>query len=186
MVEKMDQQTQERLIAKSDPRHEQAQRVLDEAHKFWKLQPYMGAVQWIEDTLGRLVIFTRGEYRPELMAGVDRTGSRAEFFQLPDPTPEPMEAITHTAGVGLQIGGRILQRCAVCGAVLIDQATDPQRHPRLACFEMGDQVTVRPGQPRRDWITTRHEAGDELPGDSCYLVDALEDGDANARDQLQA
>jgi len=165
------------MIPTSDPRHEQSNRVIDEAQKFWNLQPYVGAVQWIEDTLGRLVIFTRGEYRAELLAGVDRIGSQVELYQLPDPLPEPPDVITHTAGVGLQIGGRILQRCAVCGAVLVDKPASPQRHPRLECFGIGLLVHVVPGLPREAWATTRHEAGDELPGDSCYLVDAPEDGD---------
>lgn len=50
-----------------------AQKLLDAAHKFWSAcheEGQHGAVQWLTGTLGELVIFTRGEYRQQLMANI--------------------------------------------------------------------------------------------------------------------
>lgn len=69
-------------IPRSDPRHAAAQRVLHAMHDFWKLAPIRGAVQWIEDTDGHLVVFTRGEYRDAIRAAIGEALSPEQFFAL--------------------------------------------------------------------------------------------------------
>lgn len=54
------------VIKKEDPRHAAAQKVIDAMEEFFCLQPTAGAVQWIEDSLGRVIVFTRGEYRDKI------------------------------------------------------------------------------------------------------------------------
>ena len=49
------------------------QKLLDAAHEFWNAcieEGQDGAVQWLMGTSGELVIFTRGEYREQLMANI--------------------------------------------------------------------------------------------------------------------
>lgn len=61
-----------------------AQKLLDAAYKFWQAcnkEGQFGAVQWLQDTNGRVLIFTRGEYRAELLAGVERfLGDKVHHF----------------------------------------------------------------------------------------------------------
>jgi len=50
-----------------------AQTLLDSAHDFWKAcysEGQHGAVQWLIGTGGELIIFTRGEFRDQLMANI--------------------------------------------------------------------------------------------------------------------
>lgn len=50
-----------------------AQKLLAAAHEFWSAcheEGQYGAVQWLTGTTGELVIFTRGEYRQQLMANI--------------------------------------------------------------------------------------------------------------------
>jgi len=58
-----------------EKRRECGQKLLDAAHDYWEAcrsegQP--GAVQWLIGTDGDMVIFTRGEYRHQLMANIDK------------------------------------------------------------------------------------------------------------------
>lgn len=49
------------------------QKLLDAAHEFWRAchaEGQSGAVQWLTGTLGEVVIFTRGEYRDQLMTNI--------------------------------------------------------------------------------------------------------------------
>jgi hypothetical protein len=62
------------LIPQNDPRHAAATAVLEAMHAYWKLDPFGGAVRWIEDAEGRIVIFSRGEYRIRLMSNIDDLG----------------------------------------------------------------------------------------------------------------
>ena len=76
------------MIELDDPRAQAAREVIEAMHKFFKLQPHNGAVQWIEDDTGRVVIFTRGEYRHALMGAVDALAPSAacapEFIAIPE------------------------------------------------------------------------------------------------------
>ncbi len=55
-------------------RYKAAKKLLDAAHKFWSAcheEGQYGAVQWLTGTHGETVIFTRGEYREQLMYNID-------------------------------------------------------------------------------------------------------------------
>lgn len=60
-------------ILKDSARGKAAQALLDAAHTFWKecnKAGQYGAVQWLIGADGSLVVFTRGEYRQQLLAGI--------------------------------------------------------------------------------------------------------------------
>jgi len=65
-------------------RHEAATVLLAAAHAYWKAcsrENQTGAIQWLTDTDGALVIFTRGEYRETLMGNIDKLrGQKIHFF----------------------------------------------------------------------------------------------------------
>lgn len=69
------------MITKDDPRHAAATAVIEAMHAFWKLDRFGGAVRWIEDASGRVVVFTRGEYRDRMMAAVNGPTMPIEEFQ---------------------------------------------------------------------------------------------------------
>jgi hypothetical protein len=56
-----------------DKRYAAGQKLLDAAYEFWKAchaEGQYGAVQWLTGTNGELIIFTRGEYRTQLMNNI--------------------------------------------------------------------------------------------------------------------
>ena len=56
-----------------DKRQAAGQKLLDAAHEFWSAcnqEGQYGAVQWLTGTAGELLIFTRGEYRDQLMENI--------------------------------------------------------------------------------------------------------------------
>ena len=58
----------------SHPVYLAAEALLAAAHEFWQAKQDAGqgaAVVWVTDTDGRTLIFTRGEYREQLMSVVD-------------------------------------------------------------------------------------------------------------------
>jgi hypothetical protein len=59
-----------------------AQKAIDAMHEFWKVAPQKNAVQWLEDSQGRVLIFTRGEYRDGIMQAIaeKRPLSDVQFF----------------------------------------------------------------------------------------------------------
>ena len=64
-------------------RREAGSRLLAAAHEFWtacQIEGQSGAVQWLEGTGGELIIFTRGEYRRQLMAAVDGPHGNTHLF----------------------------------------------------------------------------------------------------------
>jgi hypothetical protein len=69
-------------IQTNDPRHAAAQKAIDAMHDFWKLAPCGGAVQWIEDTDGRLIVFTRGEYRDAIRNAIGEGLLPEQLFEL--------------------------------------------------------------------------------------------------------
>lgn len=75
-------------ILRDDPRYAAAQRVINAMHEFWKLAPSGGAVQWIEDSDGRLVVFTRGEYRAAIREAIGEALHPEEYFELVDSDVE--------------------------------------------------------------------------------------------------
>jgi hypothetical protein len=67
-----------------DKRFAAGQKLLDAAQEFWEAcheQGQYGAIQWLEGTGGELLIYTRGEYRQQLMANVHNMPSaKVHYF----------------------------------------------------------------------------------------------------------
>jgi len=63
-------------------------------HDFWTLSPSGGAVQWIEDTDGHLVVFTRGEYRSAIRKAIEDNLQPEQFFELQDDDDDEQAAKT--------------------------------------------------------------------------------------------
>lgn len=78
--------------------HECAVGLSQAGHDFWKVcksEDGGSAVRWLELTDGTLIIFTRGEYRQELMNGIDRIPGKAEMiFEIPDEDDEEIFGIS--------------------------------------------------------------------------------------------
>lgn len=66
-------------------RQEAGAKLLEAAQEFWDAcheEGQYGAVQWLEGSLGELLIYTRGEYRQQLMANIHGMSSaKVHFFQ---------------------------------------------------------------------------------------------------------
>ena len=69
-----------------------AQELLDAVHKYWKWRQsngLHGAVCWIRDTSGRLLVFTRGEYASVIERLVEKqSGIRWEMESEDEKCPE--------------------------------------------------------------------------------------------------
>ena len=76
-------------ITFDDPRYGAAVRVLRAMHDYWKLDPGRCAVRWIEDTDGRVVIFTTGEYRDRIMAAIHGNMQPTERFERRELSEPP-------------------------------------------------------------------------------------------------
>jgi len=53
------------------------QKLLDAAQEFWEAchaEGQYGAIQWLEGTNGELLIYTRGEYRTQLLNNIPSFG----------------------------------------------------------------------------------------------------------------
>lgn len=72
-------------IPVSDPRHAAAMAVIDAMHKFRAIDPSRGTVQWIEDTKGRLIVFTRGEYKEAIRQAIGEGLTPEQYFELASP-----------------------------------------------------------------------------------------------------
>lgn len=72
---------------------EKGQILLNAAYAYWEACRRFGqygAIQWLDDTTGRTVIFTRGEYRSTLLNNVDQLrfeGAKLHTFNL-DTAPQ--------------------------------------------------------------------------------------------------
>jgi hypothetical protein len=81
-------------------------------------------------------------------------------------------AITHIAGVQVQVGSRLRQRCSWCGAVLCDYdltriAVPIGQDPTPGMWETGRLVEVDGNLSR----VVEHEDGAELPAGACAQLD---------------
>jgi hypothetical protein len=69
----MDTSYGKHMISKTSPRGQAAQKLLDAAQEFWKecnKAGQFGAVQWLQGDDRSLVVFTRGEYRHQLLSQI--------------------------------------------------------------------------------------------------------------------
>jgi hypothetical protein len=81
-------------------------------------------------------------------------------------------ALIHIAGVQVQVGSRLRQRCSWCGAVLCDYdleriAVPDGQDPRPAMWETGALIEVDGCAS----FTVEHEEGAELPPEACAQLD---------------
>lgn len=81
--------------------------------------------------------------------------------------------ITHIAGPPITINARLRQRCAWCGATLIDydlarMAVPVDQDPTPATWLLGDLIAV---DGRASWVVP-HEDGQPLPPNACAVLDA--------------
>lgn len=86
--------------------------------------------------------------------------------------PTPAGVITHIAGLDVQVGPYLRQRCAWCGAVLSDYdltrvAVPEGQNPRPAMWEVSVLVAV---DGIASWVV-EHEDGADLPENACALLD---------------
>lgn len=80
-------------ISVDDPRWAAAKKAIAAMYEYWKLCPNFGAVQWIQDTDGKLIVFTRGEYTEAIRAAIGERIQPEMFFELEEePESEGGEA----------------------------------------------------------------------------------------------
>jgi hypothetical protein len=68
-----------------------ASELLAVAREFWKLQQQLtksGAVKWVEFDSGELLVFTRGEYRDQILENIAPLGSTHFFSDLQKESDE--------------------------------------------------------------------------------------------------
>lgn len=71
-------------------RLESGRKLLAAAHEFWRAcrnegQP--GAIQYLEDTDGALIVFTRGEYRNRLLANIQTVANANALHRFGENIP---------------------------------------------------------------------------------------------------
>ncbi|MFA7238960.1 MAG: hypothetical protein WC091_02535 [Sulfuricellaceae bacterium] len=76
-------------ISTDSERYKAGEVLLEAANAYWKAchkEGQYGAVQWLQGADGNIVIFTRGEYRKEIMANIERLNGMQEvnFFNVGD------------------------------------------------------------------------------------------------------
>jgi hypothetical protein len=92
----------------------------------------------------------------------------------PKPADDPFEhGVVHIAGLDVQIGQLLRQRCGWCAEILVDYDLDrtavPEGQPgRPATWPVGGLVLVDGGVK----VEVRHTAGDQLPPNTCVGLPA--------------
>ncbi|HZB28951.1 MAG TPA: hypothetical protein VE465_02175 [Streptosporangiaceae bacterium] len=84
-------------------------------------------------------------------------------------------SVIHIAGPDITVGHHLRQRCAWCGATLIDDdltrlAVPAGQDPRPATWTVGALVEVDGDNPRASWVV-EHVDGDPLPDNACGALD---------------
>ena len=81
--------------------------------------------------------------------------------------------VTHISGVRLDVCGRIIQRCSLCGEKLCDSLNTAAplnadgSIPEFRTWPQGRLIQVTPGNPTR-WLLLPDV--DKLPDDSCLAL----------------
>lgn len=75
------------------------------------------------------------------------SGGRCEVCDAEDPPPDP-PSVAHIAGLEMQKGTQIRQRCAWCGAILIDDDL------ALMMVPVGQEGSARSYFPVGEWVET--------------------------------
>lgn len=84
-----------------------------------------------------------------------------------------MSAVVHIAGPDIRVNAQFRQRCAWCGALLIDYdlervAVPEGQDPTPGTWPVGDLIAV---DGNASWVEP-HADGDPLPGNACGTLDA--------------
>ncbi|WP_166345038.1 hypothetical protein [Phytoactinopolyspora limicola] len=87
-------------------------------------------------------------------------------------------AVVHIAGPETQVGPRLRQRCAWCGALLLDYdlahiAVPDGQDPRPSTWPVGAMVSVRDvcDGVRESWQVTADPGCGRLPDNACGAID---------------
>lgn len=80
--------------------------------------------------------------------------------------------VVHIAGIAVQVGAQLRQRCSWCGALMLDYdlerlAVPVAQEGPVATWAVGDLVATSGGA---SW-TVPHDDGDRLPAESCARLD---------------
>lgn len=81
--------------------------------------------------------------------------------------------ITHIAAQMVCIGARCIQRCALCGKLLVDNKNEGRplnpdgTDPGTPAWPHGHLIRVVEGNPRAMYVFD-HNDGEKLPKDSCF------------------
>ena len=87
-----------------------------------------------------------------------------------------MSTVTHCAGPPVTIGGRVIQRCAVCGEKLCDSlgAAMPLPEegidPVFPTWKQAGLVQIEPGTPTRSSLVGDLLSTKPLPDDFCLQL----------------
>lgn len=82
--------------------------------------------------------------------------------------------VTHMAGPPVGIGGRVIQRCLVCGEKLLDSLNtaaplNPDGTPPVfPTWDEGALVRIEPGNPARHSVVGSFMTTIPLPADFCW------------------
>ena len=74
-----------------EKRKETGQKLLDAAQAFWEAcheEGQYGAVQWLEGTMGELIIYTRGEYREQLVGNIECLPNAGKIHMFAEQMPD--------------------------------------------------------------------------------------------------
>ena len=82
----MTSKAEQDVLAEKSELYAAGQAALDAMHEFWRIKERMGcgaAVCWLQDTDGRLLVFTRGEYKQQIMDVIDENNQDTIYFTEP-------------------------------------------------------------------------------------------------------
>lgn len=84
-----------------------------------------------------------------------------------------MSVVVHIAGPDIRVNAQLRQRCAWCGALLIDYdlervAVPTGQDPTPATWPVGELIAV---DGAASWVES-HTDGDPLPDNACGAIDA--------------
>lgn len=72
------------IIDRDSKRYKASVKLLEASQEFWNAcheEGQYGAVQWLIGEEGQLVIYTRGEYKDQLMLNIDKLGTEVYHFE---------------------------------------------------------------------------------------------------------
>jgi hypothetical protein len=71
----------EELLSKDNPITKLAMELMEAAERFREAFPGQAAVRWLEDTSGRLIVFTRGEYKEAIRKAIAQNLQPEQVFE---------------------------------------------------------------------------------------------------------